>query len=271
MWIFVVAFIIGGLFWAYSASQGQKTHELLAPDTADEISSLSSPTTARFEAQRELPKAGGYELDIVGESYYLSAFTQLCGPRRARGVNIETLAALRREPNNPHDSNAVGIYIEDLKVGHLSREDAVRYKDLIEQTNQQGYEAVSPARIKGGWDDGDTQGHYGVKLDLAEPAEEILGEALDHIRSLKTPRGRKNALEKHLDRSEDAAMKAQLIHAAMQIEVDATLAKAHDFDTTPAKRAIIEKGLETIEQSEVGPEGKAALKEQLLNALITMS
>ncbi len=256
---FTTALLLGVLYLASLVTGGQRTQKPHAP----------SPS--RFQAQREFPKAGHYALDVVGESYYLSAFTQLCGSREAEGVNIETFAALRREPDNPHDSNAVGIYIENLKVGHLSREDAIRYKDLIEQTNQQGYEAVSPARIRGGWDDGDTQGYYGVKLDLAEPAEEILGEALDHIRSLKTPRGRKNALEKHLGRSEDQAMKAQLIHAAMQIEVDATLAKAHDLDTTPAKRAIIEKGLETIEQSEVSPEEKTALKEQLLNALISLS
>ena len=40
---------------------------------------------------------------------------------------------LRREPENPHDRNAIGVYVHGTKVGHLDRYDAEDYQPLLKR------------------------------------------------------------------------------------------------------------------------------------------
>ena len=43
-------------------------------------------------------------------------------------VRLEVYAVLVAEPDNPYDANAVSVWIQGLRVGYLSREDARRYR-----------------------------------------------------------------------------------------------------------------------------------------------
>lgn len=93
--------------------------------------------TALEEWHRRLGEVGlavGWsDLDVVGESFYHPA---LAGVRAAlhdtaRGFEIRAVGLLRREPDNPYDRNAIGVYVHGEKVGHLDRYDAEEYQPLL--------------------------------------------------------------------------------------------------------------------------------------------
>lgn len=90
-----------------------------------------------------------WRFDVVGESFYRENFNSLF-PRAAADTELECQATLRLEDDNPHDDQAVGVHIHGLKVGHLSRSDARRFR------------ASAGSRSK----------HYLVDAVVCTPAEE---------------------------------------------------------------------------------------------------
>ena len=71
------------------------------------------------------------------------------------------------ESDNPYDSEAVRIEIQDQTVGHLDRETARSFREKMTEFGLTGAAAKCSAIIVGGWDRGDgDRGHFGVKLDL---------------------------------------------------------------------------------------------------------
>jgi hypothetical protein len=72
---------------------------------------------------------GSEDLEVVGESFHQDNLWDLAdtqpGPEHVR---TDICAVLVAEEGNPYDANAVGVWIDGLKVGHLSREDAQRYR-----------------------------------------------------------------------------------------------------------------------------------------------
>jgi hypothetical protein len=126
--------------------------------------------TGAFEA-REMMLRGGARVHTVGESYYQDALGTICGGKSAEGHQHTCIAVLIHEPNNPHDRNAVGVYIDGRKVGHLSRAEAVAYQPVLARLAATNSVGCCHALIVGGWDRGDgDEGHFGVQLDLAPPA-----------------------------------------------------------------------------------------------------
>jgi hypothetical protein len=72
---------------------------------------------------------GTEDLEVVGESHYQENLWRLVGvSRRDERVRSGIYALLVAEYDNPYDANAVAIWIQGLKVGHLSRADARRYR-----------------------------------------------------------------------------------------------------------------------------------------------
>lgn len=109
---------------------------------------------------------GSYSQEIVGESFYQSALEQIAGPKTEGGKELLCVAVLICESDNPHDENAVAVTINGKKVGHLSRDDAVSWRRMLKKRLGCLPEVELDAVIVGGWDDGISEGHYGVKLDL---------------------------------------------------------------------------------------------------------
>ena len=73
---------------------------------------------------------GRQTLEVVSEPPYQDKLWQLV--RRqvnlAQRVYVEISAVLVPEPENPYDANAVGVWIDGLKVGYLSRNAAQHYQ-----------------------------------------------------------------------------------------------------------------------------------------------
>jgi HIRAN domain-containing protein len=76
-------------------------------------------------------------------------------------------AALVREPNNPHDGNAVAVHASGVGlVGYLKRDDAARYGPVFASARKRGYKALAcPAMLTGGGEGKD----YGVVLAFSAP------------------------------------------------------------------------------------------------------
>lgn len=109
---------------------------------------------------------GDEDLEVVGESFYQENLWLLAGGRSGGSrVRVEVTAVLAAEPDNPYDANAVGVWIDGLKVGHLSREDARQYRPgLFALQERRGAPIALPGVIVGGGSGRDRKGLLGVFL-----------------------------------------------------------------------------------------------------------
>jgi hypothetical protein len=110
---------------------------------------------------------GAFSFDIVGESYYQQELAEMCGGKCEGGHEKEVWALLVMQDDNPHDSHAVTVEMDTGIVGHLSRDDASRFRVAMQNMGMADCALKVPAKIVGGWiqANGD-EGHFGVKLDL---------------------------------------------------------------------------------------------------------
>ena len=110
-----------------------------------------------------------YAWEIAGESHYQEHLEALCGGRKPGGHALEVTGLLVREPENPHDANAIRVEIDGGTVGYIPRDDA---EDFAEMLDEMPLAVISVrAKIVGGWEDARGQGHFGVRLDIAVPLE----------------------------------------------------------------------------------------------------
>ena len=119
--------------------------------------------------------------EVVGESFYrdhLATIRRLIDGDAKRMDGLP--AILRLDDDNPHDANAVSVWIADGKVGHLSREDAVEFREDVE-LYLDDVEAVAVwAQIRGARvrEDGEIEGNIGVVLKFRLP---ILPDEIQEI------------------------------------------------------------------------------------------
>jgi hypothetical protein len=109
---------------------------------------------------------GDEDLEVVGESFYQPNLWQLAGARPGeQRVREDICAVLVAEEDNPYDPDAVAVWINGLKVGHLSRENAQRYRPgLLAQQKARGVPIALAGVITGGGIRSDGPGKLGVFL-----------------------------------------------------------------------------------------------------------
>lgn len=96
---------------------------------------------ARRPGDEVVDIGGSKTLPVVGESYYQDALDSLTGG----GVGVHaTTATLTREPNNPHDLNAIRVDCGGRKVGYVSAKQA---RQLAAGLDRLGGIATCPATI----------------------------------------------------------------------------------------------------------------------------
>jgi hypothetical protein len=73
---------------------------------------------------------GREDLEVVGEASYQDNLWRVVGGGGSSNdrVRVEVSAVLVAETDNPYDANAVSVWVQGLRVGYLSREDARRYR-----------------------------------------------------------------------------------------------------------------------------------------------
>jgi hypothetical protein len=97
------------------------------------------------------PLAGSETLEVVGESFHQDNLWRLVGGRTTEPIREEIQAILLAETNNRHDANAISVWIDDLHVGYLSRNDAAAYRPgLLSLQTTRGRVALSGVIVGGG-------------------------------------------------------------------------------------------------------------------------
>jgi hypothetical protein len=108
-----------------------------------------SDTSARFP--RCVAYGGRHDLEIVGESNYQDALWRAVGGRTTERVRVVISAVLADEPDNPHDSNAISVWINERKVGYFCREDAEVYRPgLVTLQQKEGAHIALSGVVCGG-------------------------------------------------------------------------------------------------------------------------
>jgi hypothetical protein len=107
---------------------------------------------------------GKYKQQVTGESHYQTHLSYLAS---LYDDGLIEAVDLFLEDHNQYDSNAVVVTIEGEEVGHLSRPDAVRYRERLKALGHPAAIGVCRGKLTGGHtlDDG-SQAHYGLVLDL---------------------------------------------------------------------------------------------------------
>lgn len=132
-------------------------------------STATRTTTVRTEGH--VRGDGSFDCKVVGTSHYQDNLLTLAGGKKTEAAQITQRATLVLEDDNPHDRNAVKVYIDTLSVGHLDREMAQGWRAQLRKQKLPLGHFTCDALIVGGWDKGDgDSGSFGVRLDI--PVEE---------------------------------------------------------------------------------------------------
>lgn len=122
---------------------------------------------------------GNETLEVVGESYCQDVLWQLVGGRSSDPVRAEIVAVLVPTSENEYDPNAVEVRINNVRVGYLSRSDAVSYRPgLLALMATEGMLIGLHGMVVGGGPRPDGIGYLGVFLDH-DPAD--FGLASHHV------------------------------------------------------------------------------------------
>jgi hypothetical protein len=106
-----------------------------------------------------------YTFDVVGESFQRDHLVQLIKNHKStENGELYTTATLKLEPENPFDSTAVMVVIEDLQVGYIPKSQSAMMTDFIKAKGKTTLQV--PARV--GWDTESPQPLVGVRLKMEE-------------------------------------------------------------------------------------------------------
>ncbi len=108
--------------------------------------------------------SGSFDVIVVGVSFYQKALEKICSCKSEEGVKMLFPAKIIPYDNNPVDPYAVRIEIKGETVGHLSRNDACKWRSKM---LSEGFSGVTTCPAKILWDKGfEKTGSYSVCLDV---------------------------------------------------------------------------------------------------------
>jgi hypothetical protein len=119
------------------------------------------------------------ELNIVGEGSYQEALARIAGPKEAEGKHMGVGVTLRCEPKNTYDHNAVKVEVMGVCVAYIARAQAALLSPRIASACNGAIEARG--LIVGGWNDGSSEGHYGIRVWFTTRDTDRLGDVASEI------------------------------------------------------------------------------------------
>ena len=123
------------------------------------------PATDNFQPDASELSEEEYTFDVVGESFQRDHLVQLIKNHKStENGELYTTATLKLEPENPFDSTAVMVVIEDLQVGYIPKSQSAMMTDFIKAKGKTTLQV--PARV--GWDTESPQPLVGVRLKMEE-------------------------------------------------------------------------------------------------------
>lgn len=120
--------------------------------------------------------AGDTELSVVGEAQFQENLWALVG-RTTDRVHVDTMALLVPETDNPHDPEAIGVWISGLQVGYLCDSASHTFRhDVVGAAELTGQAVAVAATIAGAGMRHDHQiGDLEVFLRIDPVALEVVG------------------------------------------------------------------------------------------------
>ena len=128
----------------------------------------------KVEGAFPIKYSGEPEYGIVGESHRQSAIQEIVGGTYDDGVYWHVVAQLCFVEDNPHDPNAVGVFIDTKHVGYIPAGDAARVRQELLAANPEQRPVICKGMIRGGFKKGGKRADYGVTIGLCFPIEEQL-------------------------------------------------------------------------------------------------
>ncbi len=108
---------------------------------------------------------GDQQVDVVEESHYQEVLERLAGGRSGSGAMKPVIALLSREPDHPHDKNAVRVDVDGETVGYIEKWDAKAIQPLMQRLEKAGRPAWVRGTIVGGWEDDRGDDTFRIRLD----------------------------------------------------------------------------------------------------------
>jgi|GEM_PF-2768286 len=108
---------------------------------------------------------GDVQVDVVGESDYQEVLERMAGRRSQRGAMKAVIALLSREPDHPHDKNAIRVDVDSETVGYIEKWNAREIQPLMQKLEKAGRPAWVRAWIVGGWEDDRGDDNFKIRLD----------------------------------------------------------------------------------------------------------
>ncbi|GMU77509.1 MAG: hypothetical protein AMXMBFR46_03090 [Acidimicrobiia bacterium] len=110
------------------------------------------------------PPGSLIEVEVVGESHRQDALERIAGPRGPDGKEHIVGVTLRCEPTNEFDRNAIRVEAVGQLVGYVARDTAAKLSGPM--IGRCGGALEGRGMIVGGWDDGVSRGHFGIRVWL---------------------------------------------------------------------------------------------------------
>ena len=108
---------------------------------------------------------GDQQVDVVEEADYQQVLERLAGGRSRTGAMKPVVALLTREPDHPHDKNAVRVDVDGETVGYIEKWNAKSIQPLLLKLQKAGRPAWVRGTIVGGWEDDSGDDAFRIRLD----------------------------------------------------------------------------------------------------------
>ncbi|MGW8564757.1 HIRAN domain-containing protein [Isoptericola sp. NPDC055881] len=183
---FVIVLIVLAviLFWLASKSSRRRREQesqASGPPAGAPHAPTAAPTPASGDGVLTLrafelwgTRTPGFE--VVGEAFRRDSFRKLYKKNSlVPGQEYLCEAVLVPERGNKHDANAVRVDVDEIQVGYLPREEALRYRPVLDSLLTRGFGAVTPARVWATNRDGTWRAR--VTIALGDPEEIVPANA----------------------------------------------------------------------------------------------
>lgn len=129
----------------------------------------------KFKLGGEIKKVSKnkFTLSVIGERDHQEPLVEIVGPKLENSVSKVVTALLVKDFTNTEYTHAVMVLINDIQVGYLSDDDALKFLKLLNNKNLSEDAAIEvTALIYGDWGGENEIGNFKVSLNLPKNIEE---------------------------------------------------------------------------------------------------
>ncbi|USE82007.1 hypothetical protein [Acinetobacter tibetensis] len=110
-----------------------------------------------------------FQHEIMNGAPYQGAFIEIIGPKLGDSVEIVVTAFLVRDFSNKDNKCRVMVLVNDLRLGYLSEEDAVKFTKLLKLNNLSKDSGINvQALIYGDWSKEGVHENFKINLNISK-------------------------------------------------------------------------------------------------------